>query len=109
MGDNGQQLDKSVPVFGGVMGGEQCIIESILAAYIVLQGPGPFPRQTLVVGVGAFGRGVSVNVNMRNDYIGIVFYQVDTALSSRTFLSSICGVMNATCGWISGRMFRRVR
>ena len=140
MGDNGvgQQLDKSVPVFGGVMGGEQCIIESILAAYIVFQGPGPFPRQTLVVGVGAFGRGVSVNVNMRNDYIGIVFYQVDTALylcqfgrivsvfgidgcfverevqigtsaSSRTFLSSICGVMNATCGWISGRMFRRVR
>ena len=82
MGDNGvgQQLDKSVPVFGGVMGGEQCIVESILAAYIVLQGPGPFPRQTLVVGVGAFGRGVSVNVNMRNDYIGIVFYQVDTAL-----------------------------
>lgn len=75
MGDNGvgQQLDKSVPVFGGVMGGEQCIIESILAAYIVFQGPGPFPRQTLVVGVGTFGRGVSMNVNMRNDYIGIVF------------------------------------
>ena len=82
MGDNGvgQQLDKSVPVFGSVMGGEQCIIESILAAYIVFQGPGPFPRQTLVVGVGTFGRGVSMNVNMRNDYIGIVFYQVDTAL-----------------------------
>ena len=30
----GQQLDKSVPVFGGVMGGKQCIIERILAAYI---------------------------------------------------------------------------
>lgn len=51
MGNNGigQQLDKSVPVFGGVMGGKQCIIERILAAYIVFQGLGPFPCQTLVV------------------------------------------------------------
>ena len=78
------------------MGGEQCIIESILAAYIVFQGTGPFPRQTFVVGVGAFGRGVSVNVNMRNDYIGIVFYQGDTALYLCQFgrIVSVFGIDN---------------